>query len=117
MLPHAGQDIAKGRRLFLVPSSLLEGKAPRWSERMPTERHQTVASQEQWRRALHCQVRPVSLRLQTQMRAAFLEGRFQAPALHEVSNNLLRWLGGIGRKQGFGRSFSPRVAGEHPPNG
>jgi hypothetical protein len=114
MLPHAGQDIAKGRRLFMVPSSLLEGKAPQWSKRMPNQCHQAVEPQEQWRRPLNGQVRPLALRLDTQMRPAFLEGGFHTPTLHEIAHNLFSRLCLIGGKEGFGRSFSCRIAGEDP---
>jgi len=59
MAPHAGQDIAKGSRLFMLPSGLLDWKVSLWSKRMPKEGHQTVEPQEQWCRTLHRQIRPV----------------------------------------------------------
>jgi hypothetical protein len=36
MAPHEGHDSGKGSRLFLLPSSLLEGKMSRWSKQLPT---------------------------------------------------------------------------------
>src|SRR5262245_52089729 len=51
------------------------------------------------------------------MRTAFLESRFQTPALHEIAHDLVGWLRWIGGKQRFGRPLSRWVAGEDPPNG
>src|SRR5262249_38151019 len=98
MPSHQGQDIAKGGRLFVIPSSLLKWKASLWSQRMPKERHQAVEPQEQRCRPFNGQVRPLTLRLDAQMRPAFLECGFQTPALHEIADDLLSRLRRVGGK-------------------
>src|SRR5260370_21345011 len=50
------------------------------------------------------------------MGAAFVEGRFQTPPLHEVTHHRFGRLWLVGRKEGFGWSFPRRIAREDPPN-
>jgi hypothetical protein len=83
MPPHEGQDIKKCGRLLMIPSSLLERELTIRSKGVPHERHQAVKPherhqavkpQEQWGSPLNRQIRPLSLRLQTSLRAALLGG-------------------------------------------
>src|SRR5262249_28556593 len=105
MPPHEGQAIAAGRRLFVLPGSLLEGKRSLWSQRMPKAGPQAVAPQEQGRRALTGQIRPLALRLEAQLRPAFLARGFPTPALQEVTNDRFGWRGGSGENAAFAGRF------------
>ncbi len=117
MEPHKGQDIAKCSRPLVIPGSLFKRKLPIRSQSVPKEGYETVEPKEQWGRALNCQIRPLALRLDTQVRPTFLECRFQAPAFHEITDNFLSRLPLVGGKQRFRRSLSRWVTGQDPANG
>src|SRR5215469_16331007 len=106
MAPHEGQDIAKGSRLFAIPSRLLEGKLPVWSKRLPKERYQAVEPQEQRRRTRNGQIRPWALRREAQVRPALRKRGFHTPALHELAADRCSRLRLVGGEHRFRWPFS-----------
>src|SRR5262245_49143860 len=83
---------------------------------LPKEGHETVKAEEQRSRAFNGTIRPLTLRFDAQMSTPLLKSHFQAPALHEVANDLCCRLGGVGGKNGFRRAFALGITSQNPAN-
>ena len=91
-------------------------RTPIGSQGRAKEGHQTVESEQQRGGTLNGQIRPLPLGLDPSMGAAFLEGRFQTPPLHEVAHQRFGRLCLVRRQEGLGGPFPCGIAREGPPN-
>src|SRR5215210_3880569 len=73
--------------------------------------------QEGWCGSSDRQIRPLPLRLKSQMPAHLLEGYFQLPAHHEPGEDLLRIGLKVGTQEGLGFELSFGIAHQHPAHG
>ncbi len=62
-------------------------------------------------------LRPLALGFDSQMSSAFLKSGFQAPAFHEILDDLFCRLGGISGKERFGRMLARGITSQYPLNG
>src|SRR5215207_4188823 len=62
----------------------------------------------------YCQLRPLTLRLESQMPSYLLEGHFQLPTYDEPREDLLRIGLKIGTQEGLSFELSPWVTDQHP---
>src|SRR4051812_39736106 len=102
LLAHQGERIGEGRMSLVVP-----GRPPKGARCLPhpamgeqgDEREQT-----QQRRGgpSYCQVRPLPLRLETEMPTHLLECRLQLPAHDEPGEDLLRIGVKVSTQKGLG---------------
>lgn len=74
----------------------------------------TVESKEARGAALNRQIRPLSLRLDAQMRSTFFESHFNAPALDEIQDDGEARLVLIGREVHTDRPGAHRISTDHP---
>src|SRR5438270_8465355 len=56
------------------------------------------------------------LHLDAQMSTTLLKSHFQAPALHEIPDDLFCCLDRVGRKQGFRRMLARWITSQDPTN-
>src|SRR5947209_937225 len=116
MLPDESEYVKESSGVLAIPSCLSNRDVSLGVQRSPKEGHQTVEAKEQRSRALDGLICPLALRLDAQMGTSLLKRHFQTPALHEVAHDLFYRLGGIGGKDGFGRTLALGITREHPTN-
>src|SRR6516165_9172680 len=95
--------------LLPIPGSLSNRDVSIPVQCSPKECHQAGKAKEQRCRAFDGSIRPLALRLETQMGTTFFKRHFETPALHEVADDLFCRLGGIGGKDGFGRTLAQGI--------
>src|SRR5690242_4553137 len=117
MSPDKSEHIPKGGALLAIPGGLCKWNLSIRTQSLPEEGHETVETKEQWSRAFDSSIRPLALCLEAQMGASLLKGDLQTPALHESADDLLCCLGGIGGKDGLGRTLAQWIASEDPADG
>ncbi len=116
MSPDGSEHVTKGGGVLAIPGRLSNRKLPIRVQHLPKESHQTVEAKEHRSRALDGWIRPLALRLDAQMSATLLKRHFQTPTLHEVTDDLFCHLGGVGGKDGFGRTLARGITSQDPPD-
>src|SRR5215472_15137222 len=116
MLPDESKHITKGGNLLAIPARLRNRNLSSRMQRLPKECDQAIQPKQQRGSPFDRQIRPLTLRLDAQMGAPFLKRHLQAPALHEVSDDLFCRLDEVGGKDGFGRALARWVTRQHPTN-
>src|SRR5258708_23732576 len=117
MSPDGSEHVTKGGGVLAIPGRLSNRKLPIRVQRLPKEGHQTVEAKEERSRALDGWIRPLALRLDAQMSATLLKRHLQTPALHEIADDLFCRLGGVGGKDGLGRTLAQWITSEDPTDG
>src|SRR5919108_4349953 len=112
-----GKHIAESRLWLGIPGGLLKRDLAIRMEGMPQQNNQAVEPQQTGRTPFNRQVRPLTLRFDSQMSATLLVSDFDGPALDEVFHNLCCALGRIGRKVRPRFELALGVSREHPTNG
>src|SRR6266849_5525810 len=92
MSPDENKHVTKSGGVLAIPGRLSDRDLPIGMQRPPKERHETVEAEEQGRRALDSQVRPLALCLNTQMGTPLLKRHFQTPAFHKEAIQIVKPL-------------------------
>jgi hypothetical protein len=82
-LADKGQGVAEGWQRSGIPDRLAHQHLPALEQLMREQTRQREPPQQQRRGAPNRHIRPLAPGFDAQVRARFLEGRFQLPALHE----------------------------------
>src|SRR5205085_8845159 len=108
------QRVTEGRLLFGVPSRRANDLRLVFDQGVGHQRHQRKQPEQNWRRTRNCQIAPLPLRLDSQMRPRFFKGHLQSPTSHEPRQNPDWLVCQFGREKSARLEFSEHVAHQHP---
>src|SRR4051812_28131324 len=100
-----------------VPAVGPNSRAGLMMELASQQGHNREQSEQTWSGASHGMVRPLPLRLHTQMGASLLEGNLDLPAQNEPADDLDRIALRVGAQQGLRREAAEGIAQQHPAEG
>src|SRR5436305_9561288 len=116
MLTNESERIGKGRQGFAIPGRLSNRKRLAIQQVMSKDGHERKECQQGRSGAQNSQIRPLALRLDSQMITHFMKGDFDRPAQDKPRDDLGSLCILIGAKQGHWLILALWIAHEPPPD-